>query len=76
MTSARRVLLIFQSIHRVLAAEAALEAAEIPADLVPVPKEVNPNCGMAITVAPADRERAVALLSGQGLVEVRDHWHG
>lgn len=76
MTGTRRVLLIFQSIHHVLAAEARLKAAGVPAELVPVPKEINPNCGMAVTVAPADRERTLALLSGQGLLEVRDDWEG
>jgi len=57
-----RVLLIFPSIHHVLAAEAALKAAGVPAELVPVPKEINPNCGMAITVATADRARTLDAL--------------
>jgi len=70
----RRCLLIFQSIHHVLAAEAALKQAALPADLVPVPKEISPDCGMAITVAPADRAQALALLEGKGLVKVIDDW--
>jgi hypothetical protein len=39
---------IFQSIHQVLKAEKALERAGLPFDLIPVPKEVNPECGMAV----------------------------
>ncbi len=74
MSDPTRVLLIFQSIHHVLAAEAALQQARVPAELVPVPKEINPNCGMALTVAPADRARALALLEGHGPVQVRDAW--
>ena len=70
----QRVLLIFQSIHHVLAAEAALKGAGIPAELVPVPKEISPNCGMAVTVARAARDRVVALLEGKGLDQVRDDW--
>ena len=74
MSGGRCVLLVFESIHHVLAAEAALKAAAIPADLIPVPKEIHPNCGMAITVAPADRSRAVALLEPHGLLRVFDDW--
>lgn len=76
MTPTRRVLLIFQSIHHVLAAEAALKAADVAVELVPVPREISPNCGMAVTVALADRERALPLLSGQGPIEARDDWEG
>ncbi len=74
MSTEPRVLLIFQSIHHVLAAEAALKGAGVPAELVPVPKEISPNCGMAIALAPADRARALRLIEGRGLVETRDGW--
>ncbi|MBM4035823.1 MAG: DUF3343 domain-containing protein [Planctomycetes bacterium] len=63
MSRAARLLLIFESIHQVLAAEKALIEAGLSPDLVPVPREVNPNCGMAITLAPAERGRALLALA-------------
>ena len=74
MSHPPRVLLVFESIHHVLAAEAALKAAAIPADLIPVPREIDPNCGMAVTLAPADRARALALLEPAGLLRILDDW--
>lgn len=69
-----RCLFLFASIHHVLAAEAALEAGGVAPDLVPVPKDISPDCGMAITVAPADRERALALLQTTRPTQVLDGW--
>jgi len=69
-----KVLLIFQSIHHVLAAEKALKAAGIPPDLVPVPKEISPDCGMAITVAPAERARALQALTPTPPLRILDDW--
>ena len=68
------VLLIFPSIHHVLAAEAALKDAGVPAELVPVPKEISPDCGMAVTIAPADRARALAALTPNEPHRVIDDW--
>ena len=69
-----RVLLIFQSIHHVLAAEAALKESGLPCELVPVPKEISPDCGMAITVEQADGARALEVVQEKGLVTTRDDW--
>ncbi|MFA6465094.1 MAG: DUF3343 domain-containing protein [Desulfurivibrionaceae bacterium] len=43
---------IFFSIHYVLKAEQLLKAGNIPLDVVPVPREISGDCGMAITFAP------------------------
>jgi len=43
-----RCALVFQSIHHVLAAEALLKDAGLEIDVIPVPREVSPNCGMAV----------------------------
>ncbi len=72
--SGPRVLLLFASIHHVLAAEAALEAGGVEPDLVPVPKEISSDCGMAIALAPADRTRALFLLQGAPPTKVLDSW--
>lgn len=42
---------IFSSIHYVLKAEQLLKAGGIPLDVVPVPREISGDCGMAITFA-------------------------
>lgn len=53
---------ILQSIHQVLKAEKALQRAGLPFDLIPVPKEVNPECGMAIETPAKDAARVRNLL--------------
>lgn len=63
MSPGRRALLLFPTIHHVLAAERALKAGGVAPDLVPVPKEISSDCGMAIAVAAADRPRALELLA-------------
>ena len=74
MSGSPRVLLIFRSIHDVLAAERALVAAGVAAELVPVPKEINPNCGMAVIVAPGDRSRALEAVGERRPIEIVDDW--
>lgn len=74
MTPPPRVLLIFESIHHVLAAERALLDAGLAPDLVPVPREISANCGMAITVAPGERGRALLALANSPPARVLDTW--
>jgi hypothetical protein len=61
------IILIFPSINQVLNAEDLLEEQGLPFDLIPVPKEVNPNCGLAISLEAADLERILAALAAAGL---------
>ena len=58
---------ILQSIHQVLKAEKALQRAGLPFDLIPVPKEVNPECGMAIESSARDAARVRDLLAQSNL---------
>jgi hypothetical protein len=74
MSQGDKVLLIFQSIHQVLAAEETLRGAGVACDLVPVPKEIDPNCGMAITIAPADRPRGLRALARTPPARALDDW--
>lgn len=74
MSPGGRVLLLFPSVHDVLAAEAALEAGGVVPDVVPVPKEISSDCGVAITVAPDDRARALGLLDRSRPTRVVDGW--
>ena len=57
---------IFSSIHYVLKAEQLLKAGNIPLDVVPVPREISGDCGMAITFAPAQ------LAAVQGILNAAD----
>lgn len=74
MSDKARVLLTFESIHHVLAAEMALHDAGLALDLVPVPKEISANCGMAITIPPADRDRALLALGRIVPTRILDGW--
>ena len=44
-------ILIFDSIHYVMKAESILKNKNIKIELIPVPKEIHSNCGMAIAIA-------------------------
>jgi len=41
---------LFESVHRVMRAEKILKGKGIAADLIPVPREINSDCGVAIEV--------------------------
>jgi len=49
---------IFQSIHRVMEAEECLKDKGLACDLVPVPREISSECGMALVVASHSLELA------------------
>ena len=65
--NAAEIILVFASNTEVLNAEDCLEEADLPFELVPVPKEVNPNCGLAISFAPTDESNIMAALAEGGL---------
>lgn len=41
---------LFESVHRVMRAEKILKEKGIPTDLIPVPREINSDCGVAVEV--------------------------
>jgi hypothetical protein len=41
---------IFESVHRVMRAEKMLKGSGIIADLIPVPREISSDCGVAVEV--------------------------
>ncbi|NLF71850.1 MAG: DUF3343 domain-containing protein [Candidatus Anammoximicrobium sp.] len=49
-----RWILVFDSIHHVLAAERALLARQVRCDLIPTPRDVSSDCGMVIELRPTD----------------------
>ena len=43
-----------------------LEAAGVAHEIIPRPKGVDADCGVAVAVAPALREQALGILRGSG----------
>jgi hypothetical protein len=41
---------LFESVHRVMRAEKILKGRGIAVDLIPVPREINSDCGVAVEV--------------------------
>lgn len=64
--SDERCIVVFDSIHYVLAAERAFQQAGLWCDLVPTPRAVHSDCGMVLEVRAADWQlagRVVATLT-------------
>lgn len=59
--------MVFASNNAILNAEDFLEEKGLPFVLVPVPKEVNPNCGLAISFEEEDRDLILPALEGADL---------
>ena len=58
---------IFNSIHRVMKAEKTLKELRLPILLIPVPRTLASDCGLALRYAAADRETVERLLAAAGL---------
>jgi hypothetical protein len=56
---ARRIVLLFPTTHAVMHAAQILERAGIAHEIVPRPKGVDADCGIAVSVAPESRESAL-----------------
>ncbi|MDR1656401.1 MAG: DUF3343 domain-containing protein [Deltaproteobacteria bacterium] len=62
------IILVFSSNTKILNAEDLLEEKNLPFILVPVPKEVNPNCGLAISFLESDRDLILPVLEAADLM--------
>jgi hypothetical protein len=62
-----KLIFILSSIHHVLKAEKVLKKTPLPFDLIPVPKEVNPDCGMALEIDSEYGPMVTAALTRAGL---------
>lgn len=60
------VVLIFRGTHQVLSAEKRLREGRVPMRLIPVPRTLTSDCGLAIRIAPEERARAREILSAAG----------
>ena len=59
---------IFNSVHKVMKAEKLLKKESIPMLLIPAPRSLSSDCGLAIRYASADRPQLEALLSAASLL--------
>lgn len=64
------VILVFASNTEVLNVEDFLEELDLDFELVPVPKEVNPNCGLAVSFQEPARPVIMAALHQAGFKPV------
>lgn len=58
---------IFHSIHRVMQAEKLLKQQRAEILLIPVPRQLTSDCGLAIRYAENDRETVESILAAAGL---------
>lgn len=66
------IYLIFTSTRSVIKAEEYLRSHDVDCQVIPVPKDISPECGMALSIAVETRGRAESLLAEFGL-DVRIH---
>lgn len=64
---------IFHSIHKVLKAEKILKEAGVEFLLIPVPRQLTADCGLALRFSPQAREELLAVLASAGLIPVELH---
>ena len=54
---------IFHSIHRVLKAEKILKQADVDFLLIPVPRQLTSDCGLALRFSPETKESLLGILA-------------
>ncbi len=64
---------IFHSIHRVLKAEKLLKEAEVEFLLIPVPRQLSSDCGLALRFSPEHRDAVFAVLTSNELLPAELH---
>lgn len=62
-----RAVLLFPSIHQVLRAEKVLGTAGVAGSLIPVPRQLSSDCGMAWSLVPDQVEAALTALQAANL---------
>jgi hypothetical protein len=67
------MILIFRGTHQVLSAEKRLKRGGVAMRLIPVPRRLTSDCGLAIRIPEAERGRARELLKAARLLPVSAH---
>ena len=57
-----KCVLLFESVHRVMKAEKILKEKGIEVDLIPVPREISSDCGVAVELSKESEEEALLIL--------------
>ena len=57
-----KCVLLFESVHRVMKAEKILKEKGIEVDLIPVPREISSDCGVAVELTKESEEKALLIL--------------
>jgi hypothetical protein len=60
-------LAVFNSAHRVMKAESILKSHHIPILLIPAPRQLMTDCGLALRISPEDREQVMGILEQEQL---------
>ena len=64
---------IFHSIHRVLKAEKLLKHRKVDFLLIPVPRQLTSDCGLALRFTPEIKETLFNVLAEEGLIPAELH---
>ncbi len=67
------IILIFRGTHQVLSAEKHLKRAGVPMRLIPVPRSLTSDCGLAIRIFESGKERAREVLAAASLMPYSVH---
>ena len=67
------MILIFRGTHQVLSAEKRLKRAGVPMRLIPVPRRLTSDCGLAIRVPLAEKGRARQVLAAARILPASVH---
>jgi hypothetical protein len=67
------LILIFRGTHQVLSAEKRLKGGRVSVRLIPVPRRLTSDCGLAIRIPLGQRDRAREILSRARLLPVSAH---
>ena len=67
------LILVFRGTHQVLSAEKRLKGGGVPMRLIPVPRRLTSDCGLAIRIPLDRRDLAREILSRARLLPVSVH---
>lgn len=67
------MILVFRGTHQVLSAEKRLKGGGVPMRLIPVPRPLTSDCGLAIRIPLDQRDRAREILTGARLLPASVH---
>jgi len=67
------LILIFRGTHQVMSVEKRLKGAGVPLRLIPVPRRLSSNCGLAIRIPLDQRDRVREILSEARMLPVSAH---